>query len=119
MKKGAPLPAYRLPVEYQDLIEAFSKTKAPQLPPHFLNDCAIDLQPDSHPPKGRIFSLSQPESEAMKSYIEEELAKGFIRPSTSPASVGFFFVKKDEDSVRALTAELSMILLSSSDTPYL
>ncbi len=54
----------------------------------------------------------------MKSYIEEELAKGFIRPSTSPASVGFFFVKKDEDSVRALTAELSMILLSSSDTPY-
>ncbi len=31
----------------------------------------------------------------MKSYIEEELAKGFIRPSISPASAGFFFVKKD------------------------
>ncbi|XP_077072408.1 gamma-crystallin M2-like [Siphateles boraxobius] len=31
----------------------------------------------------------------MKAYIEEELAKGFIRPSTSPASAGFFFVKKD------------------------
>ncbi len=32
----------------------------------------------------------------MKSYIEEELAKGFIHPSTSPASAGFFFVKKKD-----------------------
>ncbi len=32
----------------------------------------------------------------MKSYIEEELAKGFIRPSTSPASAGFFFMKKKD-----------------------
>lgn len=32
----------------------------------------------------------------MKSYIEEELAKGFIRPSTSPASAGFFFVGKKD-----------------------
>ncbi len=31
----------------------------------------------------------------MKSYIEEELVKGFLRLSTSPASAGFFFVKKD------------------------
>ncbi len=31
----------------------------------------------------------------MKAYIEEELSKGFIRPSTSPASAGFFFKKKD------------------------
>lgn len=29
----------------------------------------------------------------MKSYIEEELTKGFIQPSTSPASAGFIFVK--------------------------
>lgn len=32
----------------------------------------------------------------MKKYIEEELAKGFIQPSTSPASEGFFFVKKKD-----------------------
>ncbi len=36
----------------------------------------------------------------MKSYIEEELAKGFIRPSTSPASAGFFFVKKKDGGLR-------------------
>ncbi len=94
------LSTHRLPVEYHDLIEAFSKTKASQLPPHRSNDCAIELQPNSHPPRGRVLPLSQPESEANGSYIEEELAKGFIRPSTSPASAGFFFVKKKDGGLR-------------------
>ncbi len=94
------LSTHRLPVEYHDLIEAFSKTKASQLPPHRSNDCAIELQPNSHPPRGWVFPLSQPESEAMRSYIEEELAKGFIRLSTSPASAGFFFVKKKDGGLR-------------------
>ncbi|KAI2647757.1 Retrotransposon-derived protein PEG10 [Labeo rohita] len=85
----------KLPREYWDLSEAFSKVKASQLPFHRSTDCAIDLLPGSHPPKGRVFPLSQPESAAMKAYIDEELKKGFIRPSTSPMSAGFFFVKKD------------------------
>ncbi len=84
-----------LHTETIDLAEAFSKTKATQFPPHRTGDSAIDLQPGSQPPKGRIFPLSQPEAKSMKSYIEEELTKGFLRPSTSPASAGFFFVKKD------------------------
>ncbi|KAL1249800.1 hypothetical protein QQF64_020805 [Cirrhinus molitorella] len=85
-----------LPDEYLDLALAFSKARASQLPPHRASDCAIDLIPGSLPPKGRVFPLSQPESEAMQAYIEEELAKGFIRPSTSPVSAGFFFVKKKD-----------------------
>ncbi len=89
-----------LPSEYFDLIEAFSKKRASQLPNHRPVDCAIDLLPGAIPPKGRISPLSQPESEAMKLYIEEELAKGFIRPSTSPASAGFFFVKKRDGGLR-------------------
>ncbi|KAG1928582.1 retrotransposable element [Pimephales promelas] len=84
-----------LPSVYADLSEAFSKAKAAQLPEHRSTDCAIDLIPGATPPRGRIFPLSKPESDAMKKYIEEELAKGFIRPSTSPAAAGFFFVKKD------------------------
>ncbi|KAL0204491.1 hypothetical protein M9458_002509, partial [Cirrhinus mrigala] len=89
-----------IPAEYQDLLEAFSTTKATQLPPHRPGDCAIDLLPGAVPPSGRIFPLSQPESEAMNQYIKEELAKGFIRPSTSPASAGFFFVKKKDGGLR-------------------
>ncbi|MGL4416152.1 MAG: hypothetical protein ACRCT0_01600 [Plesiomonas shigelloides] len=63
--------------------------------PHRPNDCCIELQPNTTSPRGRIFPLSQPESEALNKYIEEELKKGFIRHSVSPASSGFFFVKKD------------------------
>ncbi len=89
-----------VPSQYADLLEAFSKVKATELPPHRSSDCSIELIPGSTPPKGRIFPLSQPEAEAMKKYIEEELTKGFIRPSTSPASAGFFFVKKKDGSLR-------------------
>ncbi len=89
-----------LPSQYADLPEAFSKVKASELPLHRSSDCSIELIPSSTPPKGRIFYLSQPEAEAMKKYVKEELAKGFIRPSTSPASGGFFFVKKKDGSLR-------------------
>ncbi|KAI2653726.1 Transposon Tf2-9 polyprotein [Labeo rohita] len=86
--------AVDLPSEYEDLKIAFSKEKASAM------DCAIELLPGQSPPKERIFPLSQPESEAMSNYIKEELAKGFIRPSTSPASAGFFFVKKKDGGLR-------------------
>uniref|UniRef100_A0A3B3BWV7 Gypsy retrotransposon integrase-like protein 1 n=1 Tax=Oryzias melastigma TaxID=30732 RepID=A0A3B3BWV7_ORYME len=89
-----------LPSQYEDLHEAFNKQYATRLPPHRSYDCAIELQPGAAPPRGRIFPLSQPESEAMQKYIEEELEKGFIRPSTSPASAGFFFVKKKDGGLR-------------------
>ncbi|KAL0156943.1 hypothetical protein M9458_048189, partial [Cirrhinus mrigala] len=97
---SAPALRSTVPTVYQDLLEAFSRTKATQLPPHRPGDCAIDLVPGATPPRGRIFPLSQAESEAMNTYIQEELAKGFITPSTSPASAGFFFVKKKDGGLR-------------------
>lgn len=36
----------------------------------------------------------------MKQYIEEELTKGFIWPSTSPASAGFFLVQKKDGGLQ-------------------
>ncbi|XP_073669521.1 uncharacterized protein [Paramisgurnus dabryanus] len=89
-----------VPLEYLDLAIAFSKTKATQLPPHRPSDCAIELLPNTVPPRGRIFPLSEPEQQAIKKYIEEELEKGFIRHSTSPAAAGFFFVGKKDVGLR-------------------
>ncbi|KAI2663045.1 Transposon Tf2-6 polyprotein [Labeo rohita] len=99
-RSASPSPCSTIPPEYHDLLEAFSITRATELPPHRPGDCAIELIPGAVPPRGRVFPLSQPESEAMEKYIEEELAKGFIRPSTSPASAGFFFVKKKDGGLR-------------------
>ncbi|KAI2646676.1 Transposon Tf2-9 polyprotein [Labeo rohita] len=89
-----------IPSDYHDLLEAFCRSKATQLPPHRPGDCAIDLVPGATPPRGRVFPLSRAESEAMNTYIQEELTKGFITPSTSPASAGFFFVKKKDGGLR-------------------
>ncbi len=89
-----------VPTEYLDLKEVFSKSRAASLPPHRPYDCAIELLPGTSPPKGKLYSLSAPEREAMKKYISDSLASGFIRPSSSPAGAGFFFVGKKDGSLR-------------------
>ena len=89
-----------VPPEYLDLRQVFSKACASSLPPHRPYDCAIDLLPGTSPPKGRIYSLSPPERETMDKYISESLAAGIIRPSSSPAGAGFFFVEKKDKSLR-------------------
>ncbi len=83
-----------VPEEYVDLKEVFSKSRAASLPPHRPYDCAIELVPGMSLPKGRLYSLSVPEREAMEKYISDSLTAGIIRPS-SPAGAGFFFIAKD------------------------
>ncbi|KAK3518459.1 hypothetical protein QTP70_000644 [Hemibagrus guttatus] len=78
----------------------FSEERAARLPRHQVWDCAIDLLPNVSPPKGRIYPLSLPESKAMEEYIETSLAAGHIRPSTSPAAAGFFFVGKKDGGLQ-------------------
>lgn len=85
---------------YDDLAEVFSKTKATQLPPHHPWDCSIDLLPNAMPPKSRVYPLSRTESQPTEDNIEEALSSGFIRPSTSPAAAGFFFVEKKDGGLR-------------------
>ncbi len=89
-----------IPSCYQKYQEVFSKTKATQLPPHRSWDCAIDLLPNAIPPISKIYPLSRPETQAMEEYIEEALSSGFIRPSTSPAAEGFFFVEKKDGGLQ-------------------
>ncbi|KAK3575165.1 hypothetical protein QTP86_020927, partial [Hemibagrus guttatus] len=72
----------------------------PKLPPHRPWDCTIDLLPNAMPPKSKVYPLSRPETQAMEDYIEEALSSGFIRPSTSPAAAGFFFVEKKDGGLR-------------------
>ncbi|KAK3548130.1 hypothetical protein QTP70_004868 [Hemibagrus guttatus] len=62
--------------------------------------CAIELFPNTTPPKCRVYPLSLPETNAMDEYIKEALALSHIRPSMSPAAVGFFFVEKKDGGLR-------------------
>uniref|UniRef100_A0A8C1V5B8 Gypsy retrotransposon integrase-like protein 1 n=1 Tax=Cyprinus carpio TaxID=7962 RepID=A0A8C1V5B8_CYPCA len=92
--------AVKIPPEYIEFQEVFSKAKAATLPPHRHWDCAIDLLPNTAPPKSKVYPLTIPETQAMEQYIEEALESGFIRPSTSPAASGFFFVEKKDGGLR-------------------
>ena len=71
-------------------------------PSHFLltYDCAIELIPGSTIPKGRLYAVSGPEKGDMREYIDTSLKAGLIRPSSSPAGAGFFFVGKKDGSLR-------------------
>ncbi|KAK3539043.1 hypothetical protein QTP86_023635 [Hemibagrus guttatus] len=98
--KATPAAHGHLPHQYTDFMEVFSEERAAHLPSHQVWDCAIDLLPNTSLPKGRIYPLSLPESKAMEEYIETALAAGHIRPSTSPAAAGFFFVGKRDGGLR-------------------
>ncbi|KAL0199846.1 hypothetical protein M9458_003033, partial [Cirrhinus mrigala] len=63
-------------------------------------DLAIDLVPGAVPPRGHLYSLSAQEQLAMEEYVAEGLRSGNIRPSSSPAAAGFFFVKKKDGGLR-------------------
>lgn len=89
-----------MPEKYKEHTDVFSKAMADILPEHRKYDCPVDLQEGAQPPFGPIYSLSPPELEALKTYIDENLAKGFIRPSSSPAGAPILFVKKKDGSLR-------------------
>ncbi|KAK3514953.1 hypothetical protein QTP86_005045, partial [Hemibagrus guttatus] len=88
------------PQEYTEFREVFSEERAARLPAHQPWDCAIDLLPNASPSRGRVYPLSLPVSKAMEEYIETALAAGHIRPSTSLAAAGFFFVGKKDGGLR-------------------
>jgi len=71
-----------------------------QLPPHRGVDHAIELQPKKEPPYGPIYPLSPAKLRVLRDYLEDYLAKGFIRKSTSPAGAPILFVLKKDGGLR-------------------
>ena len=90
-----------IPVEYSDFSDVFSPDSAAELPEHTgFNDHPIDLVDGKQPPYGPIYSLGPMELETLKTYIETNLASGFIRPSQSPAGAPILFIRKKDGSLR-------------------
>ena len=48
--------------------------------------------------KGRIYPLSKNKREEVQNFIEDQLRKGYIRPSKSPQKSPVFFVGKKDGS---------------------
>ena len=88
-----------VPVEYSDFADVFSEKSANVLPERTgANKHAIELQEGKKPPYVPIYSLGPVELEIFKTYIETNLANGFIRASKSLASAPILFVRKTNGS---------------------
>ena len=89
-----------IPKRYKDFEDVFQKKNADMLPEHRPYDCAIDLQEGAQLPFGPIYNLLQTELTKLRKYIDENLAKNFIRHSKSPVGAPILFVKKKDGSLR-------------------
>jgi len=89
-----------IPSGYHLFLHLFCESIANKLPPHHPYDHHIPLKEGFQPPFGPQYSLARYELEACKKWIEENLDKGFIWASSSPAGAPILFVKKGDGSLR-------------------
>ena len=86
---------------FQDFADVFSKTASEMLPEHRRYDCEIILMDGvSTPPHRPLYNLSVKGSTLLDERIEENMHKGYIRPSTSSAGAPIFFVPKKDGTLR-------------------
>ena len=100
LRSTSDQPTSELPACLQRYLDVFSTENAKKLAPHRNIDLAIELQPGKEPPYGPIYPLSPRELAALKEFLEENLAKGFIRESKSPAGAPILFAPKKDGGLR-------------------
>jgi hypothetical protein len=76
--------------------DVFSKKASEHMPETKPWDHAIDLKPDFVPKKGRLIPLSMTEQDEVKGFVEDQLAKRYIRLSKSPQTLLVFFIPKKD-----------------------
>ena len=78
--------------------KVFGKVESERILTRKVWDHAINLKETFKPWKGRIYPLSKNEREEVQMFVEDQLRKGYIRPSKSPQTSPVFFVGKKDRS---------------------
>lgn len=90
-----------VPEWVHDYGNVFSKKQSERMPERKPYDHPIDFEKNAVLPKpAKIYPLSPKERNSLDEWIDEELRKGYIRPSKSPVAAPFFFVKKHDGGLR-------------------
>jgi len=87
-----------VPKKFLKWKKVFRKVESERMPTKKIWDHAIDLKEMFKPRKGKIYSLSKNKREEVQNFIENQLRKGYIRPSKSPQTLPVFFVGKKDGS---------------------
>ena len=88
-----------VPKEYHDFIDVFSKVRAERLPPHRFYDHKFEFE-GPLPPPGPVYSVSKKVQSVLKEYLDDMIARGYIRPSNSSFGAPLLFAKKKDGSLR-------------------
>ena len=95
-----PVNLSEVPEDYHDFADVFSSSRAEKLAEHRPYDLKINLEEGTSPPLGRMYPLSKPELEALRTFLDEELSWGFIRPSRSAHGAPVLFSRKKDGGLR-------------------
>jgi hypothetical protein len=93
-------PATKVPIEYHENLKVFSRTKADKLPKHRPYDFKIKLKPGKQPSFSPLYGISRDELKCLRKYLNEHLAKDFIRANALSITAFIFFAKKPESGLR-------------------
>src|ERR1700744_6345855 len=89
--------AVEIPKQYQQFVKVFSKEESQRFPPTCIWDHMINMLPGASPALDcKVYPLNQEHYKSLQGWLDEQLAKGYIRPSKSPYTSSFFFVGKKD-----------------------
>jgi hypothetical protein len=86
---------------YEQFVKLFSNEALSRFPPSRPWDHTIDFKPtapDTLPCK--VYPMTQDEDKSLLKFLQEQEAKGYIRPSISPYTSPFFFIQKKDGKLR-------------------
>jgi len=80
--------------------KVFGKKESERMPVQKIWDHAIELKEGFTPRKGKVYLLSREKREEVQTFVEDQLRKGYIRPSKSPQTSPVHFVVKKNGTWR-------------------
>ena len=89
-----------VPERFYKWIKVFGKKQSERMPTRKIWDYAIDIKKGFVPRKEKVYPLLREEREEVCEFIEEQLRKGYIRPSKLPQTAPVFFVGKKNGKKR-------------------
>ena len=97
IEQSTPSELKKIPEQYCQYSRVFSEEASHEFPPSRIWDHTIELKPGAPTSlPGKLIPLSQPELTELHKFVKEHLGRGTIRPSKSPYTASFFFIKKKD-----------------------
>lgn len=90
----------KVPIRYKRYYHMMDEEFANEMPPRRPYDHKIPLKEGTEPPFGPLYGMSREELIVLRKYIQDNLEKGTIRASSSPAGAPVLFVKKADGTLR-------------------